>query len=306
MADLGNRMLGRTGMPVTVLGYGAMELRGTSHWRSRDITPEQAKVVLNGVLDGGINFVDTSIDYGASEELIGSYISGRRSEYFLASKCGCVVDAPQAATRDQRPAHDFTRENIRKGVENSLRRLKTEYLDLVQFHASPSKQVLEENGSLQEVLDLKQEGKVRFIGMSGTIPNLRDHIAMGVFDSFQIPYSALERDHENLITQAEEAGAGIIIRGGVAKGDPEAGGHGGQPWDLWQKAGLDDLLDGLTPTQFLLRFTISHPHMHTTIVGTANPDHLADNVKVAAMGSLPSDVYEEAKRRLASAGVVPA
>jgi aryl-alcohol dehydrogenase-like predicted oxidoreductase len=306
MADLEKRTLGRTGLPVTVLGYGAMELRGPAHWRKRDIPESQAGTVLNGVLDAGINFVDTSIDYGTSEELIGKYISGRRSEYFLASKCGCIVDAPQAQTRDQRPSHDFTRENIRRGVENSLRRLKTDYLDLVQFHATPSKQTLEDNESLQEVLDLKQEGKLRFIGMSGTLPNLRDHIAMGVFDSFQIPYSALERDHEDLITQAEEAGAGIVVRGGVAKGDPDAGGHGGQPWDLWQKADLDDLLDGMTPTQFLLRFTISHPHMHTTIVGTANPDHLADNVKVAAMGPLPTDVYEEAKRRLANAGVVPA
>jgi aryl-alcohol dehydrogenase-like predicted oxidoreductase len=156
------------------------------------------------------------------------------------------------------------------------------------------------------VSDLKQEGKVRFIGMSGTLPNLRDHIAMGVFDSFQIPYSALERDHENLITQAEQSGAGIVIRGGVAKGDPDGGGLGGDPWQSWQKAGMDDLLNGMTPTQFLLRFTISHPHMHTTIVGTANPDHLADNVKVAAMGPLSAGVYEEAKRRLANAGVVPA
>jgi len=306
MTDLEKRTLGRTGLPVTVLGYGAMELRGPAHWRKRDIPESQASTVLNGLLDAGINFVDTSIDYGMSEDLIGKFISDRRSEYFLASKCGCVVDAPQAVSREQRTPHDFSRSNIRQGVENSLKRLKTDYLDLLQIHATPSKQMLEDNDSLQEMSDLKQEGKVRFIGMSGTLPNLRDHIAMGVFDSFQIPYSALEREHEDLITQAEQSGAGIVIRGGVAKGDPDGGGLGGDPWQFWQKAGMDDLLNGMTPTQFLLRFTISHPHMHTTIVGTANPDHLADNVKVAAMGPLSAGVYEEAKRRLANAGVVPA
>ena len=116
----------------------------------------------------------------------------------------------------------------------------------------------------------------------------------------------MERDHEDLIKEAELSGAGIIIRGGVAKGDPNEGGHGGNSWDRWLGANIDELLEGLTRTQFLLRFTISHPHMHTTIVGTANPDHLSDNIETAAMGPLPSDLYEETKRRLGAAGILPA
>jgi len=305
------RQFGGTGVSVGVLGYGGMELRGPNHpspitGRSRAIAPEQVKALLNNVLDGGINFIDTSIDYGISEELIGTYISTRREEYFLASKCGCLVDAPAPTALGQRPPHDFSRGNIRHGVESSLKRLKTDYLDLVQFHASPSKDTLETNDSIQELLDLKQEGKLKFIGMSSTLPNLKDHIDMGVFDSFQIPYSALERDHEDLIKEAELSGAGIIIRGGVAKGDPNEGGHGGNSWDRWLGANIDELLEGLTRTQFLLRFTISHPHMHTTIVGTANPDHLSDNIETAAMGPLPSDLYEETKRRLGAAGILPA
>jgi aryl-alcohol dehydrogenase-like predicted oxidoreductase len=76
-----------------------------------------------------------------SEERIGHYISHRRSEYYLASKCGCLVGAP--AARGQRSPHVFTRDNILAGVEQSLVRMKTDYLDVVQFHISPSKQTLE-------------------------------------------------------------------------------------------------------------------------------------------------------------------
>ena len=86
------RELGRTGLQVTTLGYGAMELRGAP--RARDITEAQAETILNKVLDAGINYIDTSIDYGLSEERIGRYISHRRAEYYLASKCGCLVGAP--------------------------------------------------------------------------------------------------------------------------------------------------------------------------------------------------------------------
>ena len=98
MADLPKRTLGRTGLEVTTLGYGAMELRGAP--RGRDVSEEQAERILNAVLDAGINFIDTSIDYGVAEERIGRYISHRRSEYFLASKCGCLAgDLPETRRR---------------------------------------------------------------------------------------------------------------------------------------------------------------------------------------------------------------
>ena len=109
MADLARRQLGRTGLDVTVLGYGAMELRGAP--RGCDISESQAETILNAVLDAGINYIDTSIDYGLSEERIGRYIGHRRDEYFLASKCGCLVGAP-SAPRGERNPHVFTRENI--------------------------------------------------------------------------------------------------------------------------------------------------------------------------------------------------
>jgi aryl-alcohol dehydrogenase-like predicted oxidoreductase len=98
-------------------------------------------------------------------------------------------------------AEDVTGQHDRRSVQ-SLARMKTDHLDVVQFHASPSQQTLEEHGALDALLDLREAGKVRFIGMSGTLPHLTDHIEMGVFDVFQIPYSAVEREHEAAIATA--------------------------------------------------------------------------------------------------------
>src|SRR6202047_5670507 len=158
MADLPKRELGRTGLQVTMLGYGAMELRGAP--RARDITDNQADTILNAVLDAGINYIDTSIDYGLSEERIGRYIAHRRDEYYLAGKCGCLVGAPPAP-RGERNPHVLTRDNIVAGVEQSLRRMKTDHLDVVQFHSSPSRQTLAQNCAVEALLGLKESGKVR-------------------------------------------------------------------------------------------------------------------------------------------------
>jgi aryl-alcohol dehydrogenase-like predicted oxidoreductase len=192
-----------------------------------------------------------------------------------------------------------------KGVEQSLARMRTDHLDVLQFHISPSRQTLEKDGALETVLELKRSGVTRFIGMSGTLPHLVDHVAMGVFDVFQIPYSAVEREHEAIIGSAARSGAGIVIRGGAAKGAPTEGKHEGVQWERWQRVKLDDLLDGATPMEFILRFTFTHPDMHTNIVGTIDPAHLRHNVEVVKRGPLPADVYAEAKRRLDSAGSTP-
>ncbi len=279
MTNLPIRTLGRTGLEVTQLGFGAMELRGPP--RGREIDDQQAERVLHAVLDSGINYIDTSIDYGLSEERIGRFIGHRRGEFFLASKCGCAVSVDSQA----QGRHVFTRENVIAGVEQSLRRLRTDYLDVVQFHASPTPAELRQDDALDALLELRDQGKVRFVGMSGTLPNLPDQIELGVFDVFQIPYSAAQPEHAELISQAARAGAGTVIRGGVAKG-------------TWDGSELDDLLDGALKTEFLLRLTLSHPDLHTTIVGTANVDHLASNVDAARRGQLPANVYAEAKRRL--------
>jgi aryl-alcohol dehydrogenase-like predicted oxidoreductase len=303
---LSTRKLGRTGVDATILGFGAMELRGQP--RGPAITDDDAGKVLHAVLDGGINLIDTSVDYGRSEELIGRYLSDRRDEYFLASKCGCPLELPPDATPPY--AHDYRPANVRADVEQSLRRLRTDRLDLVQVHMSPSRAQLETDGTVATLQDLRDEGKVRFIGMSGILPHLPDHIAMGVFEAFQIPYSAVQREHEDLIAAAAAAGAGTLIRGGVARGGPAEdkgwrqgpiGLAEGQGRDRWQAAGLDDLLDGMSRLEFMLRFTLSHPDLSTTIVGTANTEHLRSNLAIAEKGPLPDATYAEARQRLALA-----
>jgi aryl-alcohol dehydrogenase-like predicted oxidoreductase len=299
------RNLGRTGADVTILGYGAMELRGLP--RGPQIADEDAGRVLNTVLDEGINLIDTSPDYGRSEELIGAHIGHRRDEYFLASKCGCPLELP-TDTPPPYP-HDYSPRNVRADVEQSLRRLRTDRLDLVQVHMSPSVAELADNHTVETLGELKDEGKVRFIGMSGILPNLPGQIAMNVFDVFQIPYSALQREHEDLITQAADTGAGTLIRGGAARGAASdeknwrtgpIGVAADESQRRWQASGLEDLLAeaGMSRMEFVLRFTLSHPGLSTTIVGTANPIHLADNVAVAERGPLPPDLYAEARNRL--------
>jgi aryl-alcohol dehydrogenase-like predicted oxidoreductase len=304
MTDIPRRTLGGTGLEITTLGFGAMELRGDQGGPPLD--DADAGRLLNAVLDEGINFIDTSIDYGRSEELIGKFISHRRSEYVLASKCGCVPGAGMGTE------HIHTAANIRAGVENSLRLLKTDHLDLVQFHRSISREEFDAQGALSEAFALRDEGKVRFVGVSAVLPTFNEQIDMGVFDAFQVPYSALQRDHELAISRASSAGAAIIIRGGVARGTPD-------DWEgrryymvsnetmrgFWDAAELDELLDGMSRTAFMLRFTLSHPSLDTTIVGTSSVEHLRENIAVAAQGALPDDVLEEAKRRLAAVGATP-
>ena len=101
------------------------------------------------------------------------------------------------------------------------------------------------------------------------------------------------------------ATVGIVIRGGAAKGAPTEGKQAGVQWDRWQQVRLDDLLEGMTPMEFILRFTFTHPDLHTNIVGTINPVHLQHNVNVLLQGPLPADVYAETKRRLDAAGLTP-
>ena len=150
MITLAKKMLGRTGLEVTNLGFGAMELRGAP--RGPEVSDEQAERVLNAVLDAGINYIDTSPDYGRSEDLIGRFISGRRYEYFLASKCGCNTDSSQGFD------HVHTAKHIRQGVERSLERLQTDHLDLMQFHVSLAPEEFNAEGGARRTAEAPRRG----------------------------------------------------------------------------------------------------------------------------------------------------
>lgn len=302
MTDLERRALGENGPQVTVLGFGAMELRGTPHRNPRPLEESVAAEVLNTVLDEGITFIDTSIDYALSEERIGQHIGARRDEYVLASKVGCPLEFRPDAPSGPLP-HDYSADNIRAGVEQSLGRLRTDRLDLVQVHISPSLEVLRRDNVVETLTSLKDQGKILAFGVSSTLPAIDDHLEIKEFSAFQVPFSALERDLESRIELAGQRGFGIIVRGGVAQAGKRAKKTADGRPVTWADTGLEELRGDDSQNAFLLRYAISTPGVTTIIAGSANPDHVRDNAAAARRGALPEDVYAEAQRRLDLAGI---
>lgn len=292
---MNKKTLGRTNLEVTQLGYGSMGLRGPHTWGVRVVDEESADQFLNAVLDAGINFIDTAPDYGCSEQRIGDYISSRRDEFYLATKCGC--DYVQHDDHIE-INHVWKKDVLQKNIETSLKRMNTDYVDLLQFHGGDA-ETLQREGLIDMLLEFRDQGLIRFIGSSSSLPNLPGMIELDVFDTFQIPYSCLAPQHHDLITQAAETGAGIIIRGGIAHGGPDAEIQREKLNAVWESAGLDDLLsEGMTRAELILRYTLTHPHCHTTIVGTCDMNHLKENLAAASRGPLPTDLYEEVTKRV--------
>jgi TonB-dependent siderophore receptor len=242
--SLPRRRLGRTGLEVTQLGYGT----ALPELMDPDRDEGHAEMLLNAVLDAGINFVDTAPDYGLSEERVGRFISHRRNEYFLATKCGCNVDA---AGVQGEWAHIWTGAQLRINIELSLRRMRTDYVDLLQMHL-PSVADLE-NGELVEVLEeIRETGKTRYIGVSTRFPDLMPFARMEIFDVFQIPYSALERRHERAIQEIADLGAGIVVRGGIGGGRSATEQDDD---DFWERSGMSALAGDMNRHEFVLRYT---------------------------------------------------
>ena len=290
---LSRRTLGRTGLEVTQLGFGAAE-RGASDEAEAD---DQIEEVLNAALDEGINFIDTAPDYGASEGRIGRFIGHRRDEFYLATKCGCNIDSE--GTRLD-PSHLWTADRLHRNIDQSLQRLKTDYVDLLQMHG-PKLEDVHIGGLVEALEEIRASGKTRFIGVSSVAPQLMNFAESGEFDAYQVPYSALERRHEVMIEKTAALEAGIIIRGGIALGHRA----NEERRSAWDRAGLEELLDGMSRSEFVLRFTLTHPNCDTTIVGTTQIDHLRRNVEAAKAGPLQTDLYNEVKVRLTEIGETP-
>ncbi|MFC2071190.1 aldo/keto reductase [Chloroflexota bacterium] len=288
--------LGRTRMEVTQLGYGTMELRHltiTGGWAPDE---DRAERVLNAVLDAGINFIDTSWTYQNSEEFIGRYIGHRRNEYFISTKCGHFW-------RDDPDRSGWSHEGLLNCIEESLTRLRTDHVDILQLH-NPTREEIQRYNCVSTLQEIQAQGKTRFIGVSTTLPYVEEFLEMGVFDTFQLPYSALEPENEEMLSRIAQRGAGTIIRGGVAKGAPVV-----QTSDLpqfaniklrWEKAGLGALVPQLDPLELLLRFTLSHPSVHTVIVGTKDLGHLQANLRAAEKGPLDARLVEAIRTQVAS------
>ena len=295
MSSIPKRTLGDTGLSVTQLGYGSMGLRGPKTWGVRVVDEHDADRFLNAVLDCGINFIDTSPDYGISEKRIGDYISYRRSEFYLATKCGCVYTQHDDHLEID---HVWDPGIIRRNLETSLKRLKTDYIDLLQFHGGDAG-TLQRTGLIDLLMQFRDQGLIRHIGVSSKIPNLAGLIDLGVFETFQVPYSCLAPEHAELITKAGESGAGVIIRGGIAHGGPDAEIKRPALNDVWSTAKLDEVLpEGMSRSELILRYTLSHSHCHTTIVGTCDPKHLAENIAAVVAGELPKELVSEVAERV--------
>lgn len=305
MHTLPRRILGRTGLEVTQLGYGSMGLRGPRTWGVRVASDADADRMLNRVLDAGVNFLDTAPDYGVSEDRIGRFIGPRRNEFILATKCGCAY----TQHRDHLEiAHRWEPDVVRRNLETSLQRLHTDHIDILQFHGGDAES-LQRAGLIDLLCEFREQKLIRFLGSSSSLPDLPDLMALNIFDVFQIPYSCLAPQHHELIAQAAATGAGIILRGGIAQGGPDAEIQRPALNEVWETAHLDELLPGgMTRAELILRFTLSHPECHTTIIGTCNPAHFEENLLAAARGPLPTNLVQDIKARVAAAvtsGVAP-
>lgn len=296
------RSLGKTNLSITVLGYGAMELR--------DLDQAQSTELLNAMLDQGMCLIDTAPDYGMSETKIGNAIAHRRDEFVLMTKCGCNHDAQG---HHLIPNHIWTRAMLLENIEGSLRRLKTDHIDVWEMH-SPSVKALaggKENEVIQTMMEMKQQGKVGAIGLSfANTPkdnplypekdaffHMREFWDHGL-DMMQIIYGGMTRMNEDGITKTAQHGIGTVVRGIVRKY------YDNYP-DLFKQAGLPELCEpGEGMNEFLVRFAITHPDVDAAIVGTGSLAHLNDNIRAANRGPLSPETYTEAKRRLDAVGVV--
>jgi aryl-alcohol dehydrogenase-like predicted oxidoreductase len=298
----------KTGLVVSRLGYGAMELAGPP--RARAIDEQDAVKFIHRVTELGINYFDTSIDYGLSERLIGKALEHRRADVILATKCACEVGVEGAKGGGEK--HIYTGENVKAGVEQSLRRLRTDFLDVVQVHGNPTRKELEDGGVIDALLELRQRGAVRHLGISSRLPLLAEFVDVDYFSVVQVPYSALQRQNEEVISALRHSGKAVVARGVTGRGAPAKdwatrpiGTAAGEVHGLWQRAELDALLDGMSRIEFMVRFALSNENIDVALVATTDPAHLTDDVEYAAKGPLDSKLFQTACRRLAAAGGGP-
>ena len=162
-------------------------------------------------------------------------------------------------------------------------------------------ETLQQRGLIELLQQFKSAGKIRALGVSSALPQLPALIELGVFDTFQIPYSCLSPEHHDCMVQAAEAGAGVIIRGGIAHGGPDAEIERPNLNRVWDAAKLDEIRPAdMSRAELILRHTLSHPACHTTIVGTCNPEHFAENLAACQRGPLPPELHQQVTERVAA------
>ncbi|MET9759382.1 aldo/keto reductase [Streptomyces sp. NPDC006372] len=304
------RTLGRTGVQVSSLALGAMNFGAIGRTGQ-----DEATAIVDAALDAGINLVDTADMYGGgeSEEMVGKAIAGRRDDIVLATKAGMPMS-------DERNHRGSSRRWLVTELENSLRRLGVDHVDLYQIHRWDPETSDEE--TLSALTDLQRAGKIRYFG-SSTFPAYRvvqaqwaarEH-RLGRYVTEQPSYSILQRGIEaHVLPVAEEYGLGVLVWSPLASGwlsgavragrDVTTHRSGFMPerFDTGIPANrarldaverLDEVADqaGLTLIQLALGFVTAHPAVTSALVGPRTLDHLRAQL-AAADTVLPADVLD--------------
>jgi aryl-alcohol dehydrogenase-like predicted oxidoreductase len=188
------RQLGKNGPNLTVIGFGAWAIGGPWQWGWGQVDDSESVKAIHAALDNGINWIDTAAVYGFghSEKVVAKAVKGIRDKVFIATKCGLVNDGKGNAINNNSP------DSIRNEVEESLKRLETDIIDLYQIHWHDPNVPVED--SWAAMVQLQKEGKVRFIGVSNfDIPLLDKCMSISQVQSLQPPFSMLNRNVENEI-----------------------------------------------------------------------------------------------------------
>jgi aryl-alcohol dehydrogenase-like predicted oxidoreductase len=302
---------GTTGMQVGAVGFGAAEI---GFERATDQTVD---ALLGAALDMGINVIDTAAMYADSEEKIGRALLGRRNQVLLFTKCGLCLPPRLSLTGFLLRSHRKLRRSIgladqyeslgwhpralEWNIEQSLRRLKTDCIDLIQLH-SCSEETLRQGEVIEVLHRARKAGKARHVGYSSDGEAALYAIQCGQFEAVQISINIADQKPLDLaVPLAIEHGIGVIAKRPIANGlwrtshRPDFIHHQAY-WDRLQKLQYD-FLQGERAFETALRFTLSVPGVHTAIVGTTNPAHVLQNAKYAATGFLDQEEFEMIRAR---------
>lgn len=285
------RSFGATDLKVGVLGFGSSEIGFLG------ATPDDVEILLNEALDAGLNVIDTAECYMDAEEKIGRAVSHRRSEYALFTKLGHgFLGGPEL--------EDWSPGLLRLSIENSLRQLRTDCVDLLQIHSCDA-EVLRRGDVLAVVQEAKRTGKTRYIGYSGDGEEALEAIQTGVFDALQTSVNIADQEAiDLLLPEAVSRNLGVVVKRPVANVAwhggtmPPARQYGRVYWERLMALRYP-FLEPDTGSGFetALRFTLAQPGVSTMIVGTMRPGRWRENQAIVARGPLPSADVEAIRTR---------
>lgn len=274
------RELGRTGLTVTALGYGAMQIGDPR------IADADAARVLNAVLDMGIGLIDTARSYGLSEERIGRHIASRRDEFVLSTKVGYGVEG----------CADWTAECVRRGIDDARRRLRTDVIDVVHLHSCPAGTLMR-NGVMEALAEAREAGKIVSAGYSGDGPPLALSLGSGLMDSVQCSFNVCDRSNlEGQGAPAQGQSVGVIAKRALAgapwrDGEPDA-----DTAEAIYRDRFEQIARRLGPVDdwaaTALRFAAFHPGVHAVLCGSTNLDHIRSNLRAVEDGPLAQDLTD--------------